>query len=66
MRERLAQAAASTLSIMEQIDALKREQKSLGIFNFKGRREIKRRIKELEKQEDSAFRSLERISTDLM
>lgn len=66
MREYLGQVAARTLSIMEQVDALKKERKSLSIFNFKGRREIKRRLKELEIQEDSAFRELERINMNLM
>ncbi len=66
MRERFAQVAASALGVMEQVDALRKERKSLSFFNFKARREISRRIKELERMEDEAFRALERINTNLM
>ena len=51
---------------MQQIEDLEREKSKLSFFDFKGRRELKRHIKELEKQVDDAFRSLEIININLI
>ena len=66
MREHLAQVARELLDKMNEVDLLRKERKRLSIFDFRGRRELKLQIKELEKQEDATFQMLERVNFNLM